>query len=73
MTTVNTLIRASFALAGALLACGGLGALITFVALRSDALSRSADLYEACVADQYGMTPVAYYQTHGSYPECETR
>mgnify|MGYP001605580623 CR=1 FL=1 len=35
-------------------------------------IARSAwvESYEECVYISYGMTPTAYYQIHGKYPNC---
>ena len=40
---------------------------------RLEAQDAAFEAYEACVADQYGTTPSAFYQMHGVYPECSAR
>lgn len=34
------------------------------------AQQRAFDAYEVCVEERAGMTPTAFYQQHGYYPEC---
>lgn len=33
----------------------------------------ASDKYEACVKKEYGMSPAAYYNDQGQYPECITK
>lgn len=31
-----------------------------------------AEKYEACVKQEYGVSPASYYANHGEYPTCTT-
>ena len=37
---------------------------------RDGEINRAAIAYERCVVEQYGMTPVSWYEQNGKYPEC---
>lgn len=37
---------------------------------RDSDLMRAADIYEACVRIEYGVSPAYWYAEHGEYPIC---
>lgn len=41
-----------------------------FVEYRNGQLAVAAERYEACVQAEYGTSPVAWYTSHGEYPDC---
>jgi predicted negative regulator of RcsB-dependent stress response len=39
---------------------------------RDQKIAAASDKYEACIKKEYGMSPAAYYNDQGKYPECVT-
>lgn len=39
--------------------------------IRDSLVIESAQTYEQCVEEQYGMTPSKYYLEHNEYPRCQ--
>lgn len=48
------------------------GFALAWFADRDEKLMVWAEAYEKCVADEYGMTPIAWHAEHGEYPPCDT-
>lgn len=53
-----------------ILAIATLAAFIAWSEKRTQAMDEAYRAYENCVAAEYGTTPSAYYQTHGTTPTC---
>jgi len=45
-------------------------AIVIWSSKHDEKIMQSADIYEKCIIDEYGITPAHYYQLNGEYPEC---
>ena len=44
---------------------------ITWTKNHDEQIEKSADRYEKCVREQYGVSPAQWRAENGSYPECK--
>lgn len=50
---------------------GVIGLVLMWSVNHDKKVMESADKYEQCVRDQYGVSPAFWYSEHGEYPECK--
>ena len=46
--------------------------IVSLLRKHDEEMQQNAELYEACVQEEFGTTPSAWYETQGSYPVCES-